>query len=345
MRVRTVITLLVFAVLGYLVWRNLGDLQALERTLRQGRPLWVLVAFGLQGLVLLNGAALYQALYKLLHLPITFKRMLSLSLATEFVNFTTVGGAAGVGVLLRDALARGLDSSRVVLANILFTLFNLTWFSLLLIMGLLVLFIRHELKLYELLSAGVLLGGTLLMLGGVILAGAKPAWLAAIGRFVAWLINGMSDLILKRPVLEEDDLATWTIDLSRAAAALRRERTRLLPSSAFTVLTDSLSIIILYTCLRAFLPADTPLGLGVLIAGYGIGVLFTAVAITPQGVGMVEGAMGATLVSLGLPLAEVTLGVLSYRGLSFWLPLLVGALAMRFALENEPLTKEAEAEQ
>ena len=340
MRFRTLITLLVFAVLGYVVWRHLGDLQTLERTLRQGRPLWILAAFVLQGLALLNVAALYHALYRLLRLPITFKRMLSLSLAAEFVNFTTVGGAAGAGVLLKDAAARGLDSSRVVLANVLFTLFNLVWFSLLLVAGLVVLFVRRELALYELASAAVLLGGTLLLLGGVVLAGAKPGWLERIARFAARLVNGVGGLTVKRPLLEPNDLTSWTGELSSAAAALRRERARLLPSLLFTLFSDGLSIVVLYAWLRALLPAGAPLGLGVLVAGYGIGVLFTAVAVTPQGVGVVEGAMGATLVSLGLPVAEVTLGVLSYRGLSFWLPLLVGGLAVRFALEDDAPPKE-----
>jgi uncharacterized protein (TIRG00374 family) len=105
-----------------------------------------------------------------------------------------------------------------------------------------------------------------------------------------------------------------------------------MPSILFTMATDLLELAVLYACLQAFLPAGLNLSLGVLIAAYGIGVLFSSMAVTPQGLGVVEGVMGATLVSLGLPVAEVTLAVLSYRGLSFWLPLLLGALAARFAL-------------
>lgn len=67
-----------------------------------------------------------------------------------------------------------------------------------------------------------------------------------------------------------------------------------------------------------------------LITGYSIGVLFMAVAITPQGVGVVEGVMTAAFVSLGVPVARATIAVLAYRGISFWLPLLTGFIALRW---------------
>jgi phosphatidylglycerol lysyltransferase len=66
-----------------------------------------------------------------------------------------------------------------------------------------------------------------------------------------------------------------------------------------------------------------------LVACLSIGVLFWIVAITPQGIGVVEGTMALVLISLGVPAEKSTVIALSFRGLAFWLPLLIGFLLAR----------------
>ena len=334
MHPRTLFTLLVFGILGALVWRHLGDLSELGRTLRQGTPGWIGVALLFQVFGLLNNAALYWALYRVVDLSATYAQILPLSLGSQFVNFATPSsGLGGTAVFVADAKVRGLETGKVVFASVLFSLFNLLWFSLILVLGLVLLFLRHDLALYEVVSGVLLLGTTLLMLAALVLAGVRPAWLAHTGQRLASFANRLGRPVMKREVIAPGAVETWVAEFSGAAGALRGRTRVLLPSLLFTVLTDLLEMAVLYTCLRAFLAPTEPLSLGVLIAAYSIGVLFTSVSITPQGLGVVEGAMGATLVSLGLPVVEVALGVLSYRGLSYWLPLLVGGLAMRVALQ------------
>ena len=340
MRPRTLLTLLVFSILGVLVWRHLGDLSELGRTLRQGEPGWIAVAFVFQVLGLLNNAALYWALYRVVDLNATYAQILPLSLGSQFVNFATPSsGLGGTAVFVADAKVRGLATGKVVFASVLFSLFNLLWFSLILILGLTLLFLRHDLAVYEVVSGVLLLTTTLLMLAALVLAGVRPAWLERTGQRLASFANRLCRPLLKRDVTPPGAVETWVAEFGGAAWALRGRTRALLPSLLFTVLTDLLEMGVLYTCLRAFLGASEPLSLGVLIAAYSIGVLFTSVSVTPQGLGVVEGAMGATLVSLGLPVAEVALGVLSYRGLSYWLPLLVGGVAMRVALQPNVKTE------
>ena len=87
---------------------------------------------------------------------------------------------------------------------------------------------------------------------------------------------------------------------------------------------------VLYACLIAFPAGGHPISLPMLIAGYSVGVLFMCVSITPQGLGVAEGVMAAAFVSLGVPAGRATVAVLAYRGLSFWLPLLTGFIALRW---------------
>ena len=57
---------------------------------------------------------------------------------------------------------------------------------------------------------------------------------------------------------------------------------------------------------------------------YAVGTLFTVVSITPQGAGVAEGAMTLAMTSLGMPVGNALLIVLSYRGILYWIPFILG---------------------
>ncbi|MCX6070619.1 MAG: lysylphosphatidylglycerol synthase domain-containing protein, partial [Chloroflexi bacterium] len=69
---------------------------------------------------------------------------------------------------------------------------------------------------------------------------------------------------------------------------------------------------------------------GTLLAGYAIGYLFVIVSPTPSGIGFVEGAMTLALTTLRVPLAAATVITLAFRGITVWLTLLYGMVAMRW---------------
>ncbi|HJU66714.1 MAG TPA: flippase-like domain-containing protein [Gemmatimonadaceae bacterium] len=75
-----------------------------------------------------------------------------------------------------------------------------------------------------------------------------------------------------------------------------------------------------------FLAARYDVGVGTLLAGYGLPQLLARVAFLPGGVGVVEGGMVALYRALGVPATTAVLAVLVYRALSFWLPMLLGFL-------------------
>jgi uncharacterized protein (TIRG00374 family) len=74
-----------------------------------------------------------------------------------------------------------------------------------------------------------------------------------------------------------------------------------------------------------FIAAGHPIGLGVLLTGYGLPLLLGKLAfMIPGGVGVVETTMAGIYTSLGVPSSLAVVVVLSYRILSFWLPLILG---------------------
>ena len=79
---------------------------------------------------------------------------------------------------------------------------------------------------------------------------------------------------------------------------------------------------------------QVPFSAGTIIGGFAIAYLFLIVSPTPAGVGIIEGVMPLALSSLRVPWSEAVVVTLAYRGITFWLPLAVGAIAFR-ALQRE----------
>jgi hypothetical protein len=107
---------------------------------------------------------------------------------------------------------------------------------------------------------------------------------------------------------------------------LREGGHKLLPPLLHAFAIPSINLLML--CLL-FLAFRSPVSFGVLVAGYAVGTLLVIIAITPSGLGPVEGMMILTYSSLGVPPETATLITLLYRGMTFWLPLAAGFLAMR----------------
>lgn len=316
---------------------RLGDVEALGRTLRQAQPFAIGVALALQGLTLCNQPALYQALYALLDLPARWRDLAPLVWAGHFVNVVTPSaGLGGTALLLDDARRRGWDSSRVALANTLYFLLNFAWFAVLLAAGMLALWLRHDLKPYEIAASAVLFAGILVALVALIVVAVRPAALEKPLVAIARGVNFLSHRVLDRAVLPEEKARAFALEFSVAARTLRNARGQLLRPLFHTFWVDGLEICVLAACFAAF-PGAGQVSFALILAGYAIGTLFLVVSVTPQGLGVVEGVMTATFVSLGVPLERAAVVVLVYRGLSFWLPLGAGFLVSRRALVKENL--------
>lgn len=91
----------------------------------------------------------------------------------------------------------------------------------------------------------------------------------------------------------------------------------------FACFSQILNLITLYLIFLAF---HFSVNLGTLAASYAMAILFRIVSITPQGIGIVEGVMSLTLISLAVPGSVAVVVSLSFRGLSFWLPFMIGGL-------------------
>ena len=80
--------------------------------------------------------------------------------------------------------------------------------------------------------------------------------------------------------------------------------------------------VVTLACL--FVAARQPIVFSALIAGYALPQVLGQATFLPGGIGIVEGGMVGLYVALGVPAPSAVLVVLAYRGVSFWMPTLLG---------------------
>jgi glycosyltransferase 2 family protein len=78
-----------------------------------------------------------------------------------------------------------------------------------------------------------------------------------------------------------------------------------------------------------FLGFGVDFSAGTVVGGFAISYLFLIISPTPSGIGVVETILPLALVSLRVPWPQAVVVTLTYRALTFWLPLALGAVAFR----------------
>jgi len=106
-------------------------------------------------------------------------------------------------------------------------------------------------------------------------------------------------------------------------------------SITFTTLISHASLyLILLVALRAVGVSDDQVGWAEVLAVFSFARLLTAIPITPGGLGVVEVALITGLAGAGGPRAEVAAAVLTFRALTYVLPIPLGAVAYLFWRRN-----------
>ena len=201
-------------------------------------------------------------------------------------------------------------------------------------LGLLVLFQLNHLSAAEVLAA-LILGGTALVSAALLALGMESP--DRLTRGLYWAGERLNRLL--RPLIRRDffDLShahKLAHDIHEGLQEVRRTPQALLLPAALALSSKLLLLVVLALVFLAF--GQTPFA-GTLLASFGVGYLFFIVSPTPSGFGFVEGAMTLVLTSLGVPFGRAAVITLAFRGITFWLSILYGMVAVRWiCLEARP---------
>jgi glycosyltransferase 2 family protein len=296
-RPRTVALLVAGGFAVHLLLPQVGELGQTLGALQAARWSWLAAAVVLSAASYLSAAA---AQLGAVDPPLALGRTTLVQVASSFANRLTAASLDGMGVNVRYLQRAGMDRPSAVGAVAV----NTAAGALVHLLGLLV-------------ATAVLVGHT--RLGPAHL---PRGWPALVGLVAALVLGGLA---LWSPLGRRRVVAP-TLRAGRGlATVLRRpaKAAQLLGGSAGVTLAQALTLA---ACLAA-VHAQVPLAGTVVV--YLAGAAVASVSPTPGGLGAMEAALVAGLTVVGAPVGPAVAGVLSFRLLTFWLPILPGWLAYR----------------
>src|SRR6266516_1887360 len=109
-------------------------------------------------------------------------------------------------------------------------------------------------------------------------------------------------------------------NLNQGLEFLLARKDRMLAPAGWILLDWVLTIAILWAAFRA---VNYPIPPGLVIIGFGVGIVLSLVSLVPGGLGVMESAMTASFVSLSVPFEPALVAVLLFRVAYYVLPLRV----------------------
>jgi uncharacterized protein (TIRG00374 family) len=321
------LVVIVLLAIAYLVF-SFAELEHILAALRQSRPIYLGAAIAVEALLLLNSAATFWALYRLVELRESARSLLIMVTAANFVNLIMpASGLGGMAVFIEEARWRGTSTGRVMLAGILYVLYEYIALFAALAAGFVILSRLGKLNAAELLAAGFFLILAAALSTGLVV-GYKST--RRLGKLLAWLVGTLNRLLqpfLHRDFLNVASAYTFASELTEGLAASRHATPiQILLPLAFTLVNKILLIAILAL---SFVALGNPVSLETVVAGFSVGHLFVYASPTPSGIGFVDSILPLALNSLGMALPHAVLVALVYRAITLWLPLGLGAAAFR----------------
>jgi len=324
---RKLIAIVVLFLVAAFIYPSFGELESILKTLRQGNFWFVLLSLLIQlGWILVTGLT-YLSLYRLLGLDGTARKLSLLAAAANFVNIVAPSvGMGGVALFIADARRNGHSPAKVMVAGMLYLFLDYIAFLCVLTLGLIVLFRRNDLDAGEIAASAVMFF-IAMGLGVLLYLGSRSADL--LGNTLAWmarLVNRVANLFIHRDYLSQARAHEFAYEMANGLKSLPEKPRSLVIPVLFSFANKALLISVL---LSIFLAFKVPFSAGTLIGGFAISYLFLIISPTPAGIGIVEGIMPLALSSLHVPWSQAVIITLAYRGITFWVPLAMGALAFR----------------
>lgn len=252
------------------------------------------------------------AVYRIFGIRMGQRDLLEIGFVSIVLNqLITVGGLAGLSLRVLLMRQRGLATADIVAPSLFHSYFNnLAMFSLLPV-GLVHLLVSYPLSPGQAIGVGVVAGvvALFLVLASLVVfsTSARVAALRVLAR--GWLLVARRDI--------RASLGEFGTALGRGVA-VTRARPFVLSLPLGLIVGDWVaSVAALWFCFDAL---GSPLGLGVLLTGFGVGITVGLLSMVPGGLGVQEASMSGIYVLLGVPLHQAVLAAILFRVTYYFIP-------------------------
>ncbi len=304
------------------------EFEQVVQTVRLGRSTYILIALVLQMVYQGAHTALLHQAFSTVSIHSRFRELLPANFGALFVNtLFSFGGAGGVIYLTRYIAQRGQSPVRAAAGAVLVVVADLFAISIISVSGIFYLFIKQDLHAYQIVAAAALLFMTLLLLGLLLVGFQRPDLMRRFFGLIQRVESNVLGRFKRQPLITDKAIESFTGEFSTAAEGIDAQPKRFFALAGMGLGVQFINMFCFYSLFIAF---QQPVTFGPLVAGYAMGILFAIVFPTPQGIGAVEGIVPLVLTSLGIPASQAIAVVLSFRGLTFWLPLIVGFIVQAY---------------
>ena len=291
------------------VWRALPEIRESAGALLDFGPGLVLVVLLLEAAAVACLPQVYRTSVEALGERVAYRDALQVSMGAFTISRILPGGGAAGGVFAARRLTRlGIGGPAATLA-----------------VGL------EGVLAMVTLGAIVALGSGVSALRGIVPGIYAVIVLAVTACFAAVLVAGRMAMVnvrvRERLLRVVDRFAGRRVDVAALRETVVELAVRLpdgrllLPIVAWSAANWGLDIAALWV---AFAGLGHAIPVGVLLIGFAAANLLTAFPHTPGGLGVVEVGMAATYIAFDIPAATAIAGVLGYRLIAYWLPVLAG---------------------
>jgi hypothetical protein len=311
----------------WLMVSNLADIESVALPLIRGQPVWILLAAVLQVLYYTVFAAMFKSAFNTVDMRSSIRNLIPVTLGALFINLVApTWGLAGAALYVDDASHRGESPARAAAGTLLAQTSDFSAFAIILGGGVSYLSMRNLLENYEIAGSVVLFVIICGLAFSLILGLWSPILLVKSLHLAQQGIDGLAKKVHRNTFLPDGWATRNAADFSYSAGAIEAHPKRLALTLSVALAAHLINIASLYTLFLAF---NQPIGFGPLVAGYAMGILFWNVSPVPQGIGVVEGVMVLVYTSLGINGFVAASIVLAFRGLNFWLPMLLGFVLLK----------------
>ena len=311
---RYLVPLLVIGLAVHVLLPKIADFKKSWEVLRQ-------MSLALLGLAVLFQIGRYvasgfmlQSLVQLAGGKLKLWRSISIGLASTSVGLVAAGAVGSMVALYNWLLPTGVDKQGAGLTAVLKTVFTDGLIFVLSVISLIYLLLAHDLT-------GVQIAGYTAVLLLLLVVGGGLIWGIAHPDVLQKQLNQMLAVwakLRRKPV--DAQTADHLVRQSVAIADVLRAGGWQRPLLGATLRT----VFDVLTLYALFVAAKHPVGVGVLLVGYGLPLLLGKMSFLPGGVGVVEASMTAVYTSFGVSTEVSVVVILAYRFISFWLPILFG---------------------
>jgi uncharacterized protein (TIRG00374 family) len=306
---------------------SLGELKRTWHTLRDANFGFMALAILLLLCWTLNDASGYRSLYRVMDLNEKFGHLILLSSATSFINVVAPsGGFGGVAIFIDDAGKRGHPRGLAAAIGALYLFLDYAAFMVVLAMGWAIFIYRHDLQPGEITASFIMLA-IVVGMGILIYIGSRSG--EQLGHILAWLAHRINLIlwpIAHKEYFHEIAAHEFGVEVAEGLSILHVKQHGIVIPFLIALNGKLIQTLILGVVFLAFKVPFTP---STIVAGFASAYLFLIVSPTPYGIGIVETLLPLALTSLGVRWEEAVIITLTYRGITFWIPLILGGISFR----------------